>query len=233
MKGYSATSRWVYLIVCLIVMAELVTVSGRGHFNYQSSFGPKERRKRQVVQNDALSLLSSLSRPAGGTPAGQAANGAAARKQNFDLSLNGGIVSFPGKVITTTTSKTTNSKKASTANSKLTTTTSNPPTKLSIISLSDVPGNRPTTSIPAAGSPEFFRQRLYSRQCWLNSEHEYKDGQGHGECCPASVPANLPMNSKMIAGFSTLTAHQCCGCHGAPSYRGSLPAGHTIWDLAT
>lgn len=53
-------------------------------------------------------------------------------------------------------------------------------------------GNRPTTSIPAAGSPEFFRQRLYSRQCWLNSEHEYKDGQGHGECCLASVPANLP-----------------------------------------
>jgi hypothetical protein len=28
-------------------MAELVTVSGRGHSNYQSSFGPKERRKRQ------------------------------------------------------------------------------------------------------------------------------------------------------------------------------------------
>jgi hypothetical protein len=95
-----------------------------------------------VGQNDALSLLSSLSRPAGGTPAGQTANGAAAsaRKQNFDLSLNGGIVSFPGKVITTTTSKTTNSKKATTANSKLITTTSNPPTKLSIISLSDVPG---------------------------------------------------------------------------------------------
>lgn len=94
-----------------------------------------------VGQNDALSLLSSLSRPAGGTPAGQAANGAAARKQNFDLSLNGGIVSFPGKVIiTTTTSKTTNSKKATTANSKLTTITSNPPTKLSIISLADVPG---------------------------------------------------------------------------------------------
>ncbi|XP_046460216.1 proclotting enzyme-like isoform X1 [Daphnia pulex] len=141
MKGYSATSRWVYLIVCLIVMAELVTVSGRGHSNYQSSFGPKERRKRQVGQNDALSLLSSLSRPAGGQPAGQTANGAAAsaRKQNFDLSLNGGIVSYPGKVITTTTSKTTNSKKATTANSKLTTTTSNPPTKLSIISLSDVP----------------------------------------------------------------------------------------------
>lgn len=93
-----------------------------------------------VGQNDALSLLSSLSRPAGGTPAAQTANGASARKQNFDLSLNGGIVSFPGKVITTTTSKTTNSKKATTANSKLTTTTSNPPTKLSIISLSDVPG---------------------------------------------------------------------------------------------
>ncbi len=47
MKGYSTTSRWVYWIVGLIVMAELVTVSGRGHFDYQSSFGPKERRKRQ------------------------------------------------------------------------------------------------------------------------------------------------------------------------------------------
>jgi hypothetical protein len=47
MKSYSATSRWVYLIVGFIVMAELVTVSGRGHIDYQSSFGPKERRKRQ------------------------------------------------------------------------------------------------------------------------------------------------------------------------------------------
>jgi hypothetical protein len=47
MKGYSTTSSWIYLIVGLIVMAELVTVSGRGHIDYQSSFGPKERRKRQ------------------------------------------------------------------------------------------------------------------------------------------------------------------------------------------
>lgn len=47
MMGNSATSRWVYLTVGLIVMAELVTVSGRGHIDYPSSFGPKERRKRQ------------------------------------------------------------------------------------------------------------------------------------------------------------------------------------------
>lgn len=47
MMGNSATSRWVYLTVGLIVMAEFVTVSGRGHIDYPSSFGPKERRKRQ------------------------------------------------------------------------------------------------------------------------------------------------------------------------------------------
>ncbi|EFX62739.1 hypothetical protein DAPPUDRAFT_300613 [Daphnia pulex] len=93
MMGNSATSRWVYLTVGLIVMAELVTVSGRGHIDYPSSFGPKERRKRQVDQNDAFSLLSSLSRPAGGTPAAQTANGAATGKQ-LDLNNNafGGLI---------------------------------------------------------------------------------------------------------------------------------------------
>lgn len=51
MSGLSGASRWkgIYLIIGLIVMAELVTVSGRGHIDYQSSFGPKERRKRQGV----------------------------------------------------------------------------------------------------------------------------------------------------------------------------------------
>lgn len=48
-----AASRWkaIYTIVGLIVMAELVIVSGRGHIDYQSSFGPKERRKRQGVSS--------------------------------------------------------------------------------------------------------------------------------------------------------------------------------------
>jgi hypothetical protein len=84
-----------------------------------------------VGQNDALSLLSSLSRPADGTPAAQAANGGPAGKQ---LDLNNK---------TTTTRKTMSSKKAANTKitiSKLTATTTNPPTKLSIISLADMPG---------------------------------------------------------------------------------------------
>lgn len=46
-----------------------------------------------VDQNDAFSLLSSLSRPAGGTPATQASNGAATGKQ-LDLNNNafGGLI---------------------------------------------------------------------------------------------------------------------------------------------
>ncbi|KAI9564714.1 hypothetical protein GHT06_008455 [Daphnia sinensis] len=95
MTELSGASRWkgTYLMIGLIVMAELVTVSGRGHIDYQSSFGPKERRKRQVGQTDAFSLLSSLSRPAAG-PSSTAAPGGSGSGKQLDLGTNafGGLI---------------------------------------------------------------------------------------------------------------------------------------------
>ncbi|XP_057369709.1 serine proteinase stubble-like isoform X1 [Daphnia carinata] len=96
MTELSGASRWkgIYLIIGLIVMAELVTVSGRGHIDYQSSFGPKERRKRQVGQTDAFSLLSSLSRPAAAGPSSTAAPGGSGSGKQLDLGNNafGGLI---------------------------------------------------------------------------------------------------------------------------------------------
>ena len=47
-KATVITAKWRYTIVCMIVLADLVVVSGRGYIDWQStSFGPKERRKRQ------------------------------------------------------------------------------------------------------------------------------------------------------------------------------------------
>lgn len=58
MESFTTSSRWTgYLFVGLIVMAELVTVSGRGQVDWRDSFGPKERRKRQTGNYITIVLL--------------------------------------------------------------------------------------------------------------------------------------------------------------------------------
>ncbi|XP_046644536.1 proclotting enzyme-like isoform X2 [Daphnia pulicaria] len=208
MMGNSATSRWVYLTVGLIVMAELVTVSGRGHIDYPSSFGPKERRKRQVDQNDAFSLLSSLSRPAGGTPATQASNGAATGKQ-LDLNNNafGGLIGGIFNQALSNLARPANNGGG--VNSGLG-IFGNPQAWANFGANpqgvpfqqqpggggGDVsfPGNRPNNNF-FPGSPEFCRQRPNSRRCRPSPEIDH--GHGHGEIFSTHSPiANLPNELK-------------------------------------
>lgn len=203
MSGLSGASRWkgIYLIIGLIVMAELVTVSGRGHIDYQSSFGPKERRKRQVGQTDAFSLLSSLSRPAAGPSSTVAPGGSASGKQlelgnNAFGGLIGGIFNQAlSNFARPTQNGGVNIDLGALANPQTWTNfggnngatfqPANPPG-------GDVsfPGTRPNNFFPP-GNPDFCRQRPNHRRCRPGG------GPGNGQGRPTQA-VNLPDELKGI-----------------------------------